>query len=628
MICFRMVGKKRSNPDEGNSNITRKDPKGVGEEAAKGDVIAIQKLISEHESSSKRGAEMSSDSDNKDSRFKSRRKNDYRTPVKKDARVDFVKKPKKEERRPNPRDATDDDEYESLDEGHKRSKALLDKEKNGKSYSSGIAVKKGSLKQKTIEIALNLGIKNKELRSENQELMKKLQVKSEKTEVKPAEVQKLGDDNARLRKKREELEKEIDSNKSTLRRVRKEREEAKDEVEKGKKEVSNLVQEVRNLRKQHNEECFSQEEKYLLEMRIDELEEEKKALEEGKAEGDCVANLQDEIDDLEKKKVSLIREFEELDAEKIKLQLEVEELRENGQEKVDDSSEVLELKDKISRITKKAMKDKNLLEEGNKELRSTLEGLKAKLILTQKDAKKGLEEFGIEVTSEVFYAEGVESQSLFGDSRAASEDEDNKSQDDEEGNENQAKSVLVETASFEDISTDDELDSRAATFMVGDYKVRNVKTFKDSMVRSSKLPAVVAEASKRFRACTLNNKIMFIVLNSNSRGEHVPKPKMGASFCNLAPVCSRKFSEGDTIAMVYVFGCVFHSANMTEVWVCGHHADCSVEGYEMQIQTRNRDSMRPAVKGVKAVEKDVEGGEKTEGGTKDGKSSQEKINKK
>lgn len=125
---------------------------------------------------------------------------------------------------------------------------------------------------------------------------------------------------------------------------------------------------------------------------------------------------------------------------------------------------------------------------------------------------------------------------------------------------------------------------------------------------------------------------MFIVLNSNSRGEHVPKPKMGASFCNLAPVCSRKFSEGDTIAMVYVFGCVFHSANMTEVWVCGHHADCSVEGYEMQIQTRNRDSMRPAVKGVKAVEKvvekDVEGGEKTEGGTKDGKSSQEKINKK
>ena len=41
----------------------------------------------------------------------------------------------------------------------------------------------------------------------------------------------------RLRKDRDNLGKEIDGNKPTLRRVRREREEAKDGVEKGKKEI-------------------------------------------------------------------------------------------------------------------------------------------------------------------------------------------------------------------------------------------------------------------------------------------------------------------------------------------------------------------------------------------------------
>ena len=48
-----------------------------------------------------------------------------------------------------------------------------------------------------------------------------------------------------MRKERDNLGKEIDGNKSTLRRVRREREEAKDGVEKGKKEIDGLIQEMK-----------------------------------------------------------------------------------------------------------------------------------------------------------------------------------------------------------------------------------------------------------------------------------------------------------------------------------------------------------------------------------------------
>ena len=107
------------------------------------------------------------------------------------------------------------------------------------------------------------------------------------------------------------------------------------------------------------------------------------------------------------------------------------------------------------------------------------------------------------------------------------------------------------------------------------------------MVRNAKFPEAVQEASKRFTPCTLNNKIMFIVISSTARGTHTPKPKMGASFCNLAPVCGRKFVDGDDIAMVYV-------------------------------------------KGVKAVDKadNKEGDDKKVKGARDTKNNQEKITKK
>ena len=79
-------------------------------------------------------------------------------------------------------------------------------------------------------------------------------------------------------------------------------------------------------------------------VKIDELEDENKALEEGNDEVINVDILEKEAKDLEDRKVAFIKQIEGIDAERIKLKTIVEELQEKGLDKVDDSFEVLELK--------------------------------------------------------------------------------------------------------------------------------------------------------------------------------------------------------------------------------------------------------------------------------------------
>ena len=79
----------------------------------------------------------------------------------------------------------------------------------------------------------------------------------------------------------------------------------------------------------------------MLVVKIDELEDENKALEEGNDEVINVDILKKEAKDLEDRKEAFIKEIEGMDAERIKLQTIVEELQEKGLDKVDDSFEVL-----------------------------------------------------------------------------------------------------------------------------------------------------------------------------------------------------------------------------------------------------------------------------------------------
>ena len=77
----------------------------------------------------------------------------------------------------------------------------------------------------------------------------------------------------------------------------------------------------------------------MLVVKIDELEDENKALEEGNDEVINVDILKKEAKDLEDRKEAFIKEIEGMDAERIKLQTE---LQEKGLD--DDCFEVLELK--------------------------------------------------------------------------------------------------------------------------------------------------------------------------------------------------------------------------------------------------------------------------------------------
>ena len=148
--------------------------------------------------------------------------------------------------------------------------------------------------------------------------------------------------------------------------------------------------------------------------------------------------------------------------------------------------------------------------------------------------------------------------------------------------------IVTETddeVNIDDIETDDDLDSFVGQFKVGEYKVRNVKSAKTSMAKNTRVPKKLTEACKLFTPTTLNNKIMFIAMNARSKTKHSQK-QFGSKFCGLSPVCGRKWEDGEIIARVYVFRTDFHIANESEVWVCNHHVEASIGGYELQIQSK------------------------------------------
>ena len=80
----------------------------------------------------------------------------------------------------------------------------------------------------------------------------------------------------------------------------------------------------------------------------------------------------------------------------------------------------------------------------------------------------------------------------------------------------------------------------------------------------------------------LNNRIVFIATNANSKSEH--NPEKGAGVCGLSPVCTRKWEKGEPIAVVFIFESIDHPQNESEQWVCQHHHATSVKGENFQLQ--------------------------------------------
>ena len=135
-----------------------------------------------------------------------------------------------------------------------------------------------------------------------------------------------------------------------------------------------------------------------------------------------------------------------------------------------------------------------------------------------------------------------------------------------------------------DFASDEEFEEVDIT-KIGNYKIKNVKNANESYSKHIKIPAKIVEATKYFTITSLNNKILFIVQNSKSKASHDDKKFGVKKACGLSPHCGLKWSNGDAIANVFIFGNILHPRNETEQWVCAHHAKASIEGVDLQIQT-------------------------------------------
>ena len=138
-----------------------------------------------------------------------------------------------------------------------------------------------------------------------------------------------------------------------------------------------------------------------------------------------------------------------------------------------------------------------------------------------------------------------------------------------------------ENLDIKDFPSDEEWET-TNKFKVGNFIITNSKNAKESRSRTVRLPSRVVAAAKRFTPTSVNNGVMIIALNSKSKAPH--SPEKGRGICGLDPFCKRKWSTGDPIAMVFAFDIPYHPRNESEMWVCAHHSDASVSGYNLQIQ--------------------------------------------
>jgi len=158
------------------------------------------------------------------------------------------------------------------------------------------------------------------------------------------------------------------------------------------------------------------------------------------------------------------------------------------------------------------------------------------------------------------------------------------------------KTAVYNEDIVEEFTSADDLEG-TTYFKIGNHLVQNVKGSKDSIAIGVKMPQRIVKETMRFTATALNNRIVFIATNAKAKTVH--DPAKGDSVCALTPVCTRRWKEGDPIALVLLIGSSWHPKDETEQWVCEHHQEASLYGKNLQIQKLCK--MRSAQNKVKKV---------------------------
>ena len=131
--------------------------------------------------------------------------------------------------------------------------------------------------------------------------------------------------------------------------------------------------------------------------------------------------------------------------------------------------------------------------------------------------------------------------------------------------------------------------------MIGNTEIRNYIDPRDSITRGITVPDDLAGKEFKPSPVSLNNKVVFIAL-STGVGYH----DGGKRTCALAG-CNIFWNQGSKISKVRIL-VGQPSLVGNEPWVCNHHSQASINGFQLQTQK----VMRKSVGGIKATEKKTE----------------------
>ena len=99
-------------------------------------------------------------------------------------------------------------------------------------------------------------------------------------------------------------------------------------------------------------------------------------------------------------------------------------------------------------------------------------------------------------------------------------------------------------------------------------------------------------SNRHFVVTCLNESVSFIAVNGKSFAKH-DRARFGVIPCRLYPHCNEVLKGGEDIGLVYVVSPTEHEYYEKECWVCGDHAQASIDGNEVQMNVRKDTTETP-----------------------------------
>lgn len=134
---------------------------------------------------------------------------------------------------------------------------------------------------------------------------------------------------------------------------------------------------------------------------------------------------------------------------------------------------------------------------------------------------------------------------------------------------------------------------------ISNYEIQNYENPKTSAAKDLKPPSKYHTSIFKPSVCTLNNKAVFVSTGATKLGNKYENAK-----CGLNPFCNIKWKKGDVIGRVFILETPCHPKNNDEAWVCQHHNQASLDGFELQTQKLVRRSNRGTLEKTKTVRRD------------------------